>query len=284
MQLKIWLTRITLEYKTAWATQKAVAAAAVVAAGVAAAIAAGGVEGEGGIGGGQLVLNAPQGAMIPVPGGILAEVVKPENVVTCPKGTDCDHVILQGDIFISEQLAEVVKQCRQERRNIKTVFVNVRDQKTQPELCSVVALIKQCASEKAFTGVVLLPDGTPGDSMKTPLVNMLKEFGKVTCIAVVKTSPMEITCAQETPFAGGHGQRTFTSTVISVIQWAVVVRFDDGGDRLLVPKGTFDLLMFPPLSPQLRFKFQQVSMSSNSVETAIVDTEQLNPSLLAYFW
>jgi len=114
---------------------------------------------------------------------------------------------------------------------------------------------------------------------------MLKEFGRVTCIAVVKTSPLEIMYVQEnTPLGGGHGQRDFTSTVTSVIQWAVVVRFDDGGERLLVPKGTMDVLMFPALSPQLKFKFQQVSISSNTAETSIVDPEQLNPSLLSYIW
>ena len=258
LQFKVWLGKIATEYKGAWSTKKAEMAARIM-------------------GGGEAVLTVTglQGAMMPVPGNILNE-----NVVTCPKGTDCSHLILQGNIFISEQLAGVVQECKQERRNIKTVLVNVRVLKTQSELCSIVSFIKQCANEKKFTGVVLLPDGTTGDTMKGTLVNILKEFGKVTCFAVVKTCPLEIMKAQEKPLLGRLG----SGTVNSVIQWAVVVSFDDDGGRLDVPKGTMDLLMFPALSPQLKFKFQQASISSNTSETAIVDNEQLNPSLLAYIW
>jgi hypothetical protein len=258
LQFKVWLGKIATEYKVAWSTKKAEMAARIM-------------------GGGEAVLTVTglQGAMMPVPGNILNE-----NVVTCPKGTDCSHLILQGNIFISEQLAGVVQECKQERRNIKTVLVNVRGVKTQSELCSIVSFIKQCANEKKFTGVVLLPDGTTGDTMKGTLVNILKEFGKVTCFAVVKTCPLEIMKAQEKPLLGRLG----SGTVNSVIQWAVVVSFDDDGGRLDVPKGTMDLLMFPALSPQLKFKFQQASISSNTSETAIVDNEQLNPSLLAYIW
>lgn len=260
VQFKVWLGKIATEYRDAWTTKKAEMAARIMGGG------------EAGVG--ELMVTGLQGAMIAVPGNL-----PDENVVTCPKGTDCSHVILQGNIFISEQLAGVVQQCKQERRNIKTVLVNVRVLKTQSELCSVVSFIKQCANDKKFTGVVLLPDGTTGDTMKGTLVNMLKEFGKVTCFAVVKTCPLEIMQAQEKPLG-----RLGSGTVNSVIQWAVVVSFDDDGGRLDVPKGTMDVLMFPALSPQLRFKFQQASISSNTAETAIVDNEQLNPSLLAYIW
>ena len=262
LQFKVWLGRIATEYRDAWTTKKAEMAARIMGGGEA----VGGEEGAS-AGGWKLLVIA-------VPGNL-----PNENVVTCPKGTDCSHVILQGNIFISEQLAGVVQECKQERRNIKTVLVNVRVLKTQTELCSVVSFIKQCANEKKFTGVVLLPDGTTGDTMKGTLVNMLKEFGKVTCFAVVKTCPLEIMKAQEKPLG-----RLGSGTVNSVIQWAVVVSFDDDGGRLDVPKGTMDLLMFPALSPQLKFKFQQASISSNTTETAIVDNEQLNPSLLAYIW
>ena len=260
LQFKVWLGKIATEYKVAWSTKKAEMAARIMGGGEA------GAE--------VLTVTGLQGAMMPVPGNILNE-----NVVTCPKGTDCSHLILHGNIFISEQLAGVVQECKQERRNIKTVLVNVRVLKTQSELCSIVSFIKQCANEKKFTGVVLLPDGTTGDTMKGTLGNMLKEFGKVTCFAVVKTCPLEIMKAQEKPLG-----RLGSGTVNSVIQWAVVVSFDDDGGRLDVPKGTMDLLMFPALSPQLKFKFQQASISSNTSETAIVDNEQLNPSLLAYIW
>jgi hypothetical protein len=275
-----------LEYKTAWTTHKAAAAIAAAAAIRAAAIAEAAIEGrevveveeQREIGGGQLVVNPPPGAIIAVAG---AQVVQPTNMVTCPKGTNCDHVFLQGNIFITEQLADVVKKCKKDKPTIKTVLVNVRGSKTTAELCRIVSFLQQCGSEKAFTGVVLLPDGTTGDTMKTPLVNLLKAFGKVTCIAVVATSPMEILEVQE-PKQAGH--KEFTSTLTSVIQWAVVVRFDESGDRLYIPKRTFDMLMFPSLSPQLKFKFQQGSISSNSAETAIVDPDQLNPALLAYIW
>ena len=260
LQFKVWLGKIATEYKVAWSTKKAEMAARIMGGGEA------GAE--------VLTVTGLQGAMMPVPGNI-----PNENVVTCPKGTDCSHLILHGNIFISEQLAGVVQECKQERRNIKTVLVNVRVLKTQSELCSIVSFIKQCANEKKFTGVVLLPDGTTGDTMKGTLVNILKEFGKVTCFAVVKTCPLEIMKAQEKPLG-----RLGSGTVNSVIQWAVVVSFDDDGGRLDVPKGTMDLLMFPALSPQLKFKFQQASISSNTSETAIVDNEQLNPSLLAYIW
>ena len=277
-----------MEYKTAWTTHKAAAAIAAAAAIRAAAIAEAAIEGrevveveeQREIGGGQLVVNPPPGAIIAVAG---AQVVQPTNMVTCPKGTNCDHVFLQGNIFITEQLADVVKKCKKDKPTIKTVLVNVRASKTTAELCRIVSFLKQCGSEKAFTGVVLLPDGTTGDTMKTPLVNLLKAFGKVTCIAVVATSPLEILEVQE-PKPAGHQKKEFTSTLTSVIQWAVVVRFDDSGDRLFVPKRTFDMLMFPSLSPQLKFKFQTGSISSNSAETAIVDPDQLNPALLAYIW
>ena len=241
---------------------------------------------EGGvIGGGGQMVAMPSSQAIQV-----IQLVKPMNVVTCPKSSDCDHLVLQANIFNNEQLVELVKKCKKERASIKTVLVNVRASKSVAELCSIVALFKQCANEKAFTGVVLLPEGSTGDIMKLQLVNLLKEFGTVTCIAVVKTSPVEILEHQALDLDPGPGERpmgTHSSPLTSIIQWAVAVRFDaDGGNRLLVPKNTVDVLMFPPLSTQLKYKHQQGALTSTSkgTDTAILDPDQLSPTLLAYIW